>query len=111
MEARAITRYIRISPTKVRRVAAQIRGKPIDEAQAVLRFLPHKAARILEKTLKSAVANAENNLELARGDLVVTRAYVDAGPSTRRLAPRARGRLDVAARRSSHVTVVVGEKA
>ncbi len=110
MEAKAIARYIRISPTKVRRVAQQIRGKPVGEAQALLRFMPHKAARVLEKTLKSAVANAENNLDLARGDLIVTGAFVDKGPTTRRLAPRARGRLDIVARRSSHVTVVVGEK-
>jgi len=111
METKAIAKYIRISPTKVRRVVEQIRGKPVAEAQALLRFMPHKAARVLEKALKSAVANAENNLDLARDDLIVARAYVDAGPSTRRLAPRARGRLDVMTRRSSHVTVVVGEKA
>lgn len=110
MEVKAVARYVRISPLKVRRVAEQIRGRPVDEAKALLRFMPHRAARVLEKVLKSAVANAENNLDLARDDLIVTRAYVDAGPSMRRLAPRARGRLDVVTRRSSHVTVVVGER-
>lgn len=110
MEVKAVARYVRISPLKVRRVAEQIRGRPVDEAQAMLRFMPHRAARVLEKVLKSAVANAVNNLDLARDDLVVTRTYVDAGPSMRRLAPRARGRLDVVTRRSSHVTVVVGER-
>jgi len=110
MEVKAVARYVRISPLKVRRVAEQIRGRPVDEAQALLRFMPHQAARVLEKVLKSAVANAENNLDLARDDLIVTRAYVDAGPSMRRLAPRARGRVDVVTRRSSHVTVVVGER-
>ncbi len=110
MEAKAVARYIRISPLKVRRVAEQIRGRPVDEAQALLRVMPHQAARVLEKVLQSAVANAENNLDLARDDLIVARAYVDAGPSMRRLAPRARGRLDVVTRRSSHVTVVVGER-
>ncbi|MDR7465258.1 MAG: 50S ribosomal protein L22 [Armatimonadota bacterium] len=110
MEVKAVARYVRISPLKVRRVAEQIRGRPVDEAQALLRFMPHRAARVLEKVLKSAVANAQNNLDLARNDLIVTRAYVDAGPSMRRLAPRARGRVDVVTRRSSHVTVVVGEK-
>jgi large subunit ribosomal protein L22 len=110
VETKAIAKYVRISPRKVRRITSQIRGRPVDEAQAILRFLPHEAARVVAKTLKSAVANAENNLELARGDLVVTRAYVDAGPSQRRLSPRARGRLDVLKKRSSHVTVVVGER-
>jgi len=95
MEVKAVARYVRISPLKVRRVAEQIRGRPVDEAQALLRFMPHQAARVLEKVLKSAVANAENNLDLARDELIVTRAYVDAGPSMRRLAPRARGRVDV----------------
>jgi len=110
METKAVTKYAHIAPTKVRRLARQIQGRPVEEAQALLRFQPHAAARVLAKTLRSAVANAENNLTLARGDLVVTRAYVDRGPSQKRLSPRARGRLDVLARRSSHVTVVVGEK-
>lgn len=111
MEAKATARYVRISPLKARRVAREIRGRPVAEAQAVLKFLPHRAARVLEKTLKSAVANAENNLELNREQLIVTRAYVDKGPSTRRVQPRARGRMDSLVKRSSHVTVVVGEKA
>jgi large subunit ribosomal protein L22 len=111
METKATARYVRISPTKVRRVAEQIRGRPVAEAQAVLKFLPHRAARVLERTLKSAVANAENNLDLSRQDLIVTRAYVDSGPSMKRLMPRARGRMDVLVKRSSHVTIVVGEKA
>lgn len=111
MEAKATARYVRISPLKARRVAREIRGRPVTEAQAVLKFLPHRAARVLEKTLKSAVANAENNLELNREHLIVTRAYVDKGPSTRRVQPRARGRMDSLVKRSSHVTVVVGEKA
>lgn len=111
MEAQATARYVRISPLKARRVAREIRGRPVAEAQAVLKFLPHRAARVLEKTLKSAVANAENNLELNREHLIVTRAYVDKGPSTRKAQPRARGRMDMLVKRTSHVTVVVGEKA
>lgn len=110
MEAKAVTRYVRMAPRKVRRVTAQIRGRPVEEARAILQFLPHAAARVVAKTLRSAVANAENNLELARGDLIVTRAYVDVGPSQKRLSPRARGRLDVLKKRSSHVTVIVGER-
>ncbi len=111
METKAVAKYIRMSPTKARRIAQQLRGRPVDEARDFLRFMPHRGARVLEKVLKSAVANAENNLALSREDLIVTRAYVDRGPSTKRLSPRARGRLDVVTRRGSHVTVVVGEKA
>lgn len=109
MEAKAIARYIRLSPRKVQRVVKIIRGRPVKEAQALLRFTPSRAARVVEKVLNSAVANAENNQDLNRDSLVVARAYVDGGPSTKRVQARARGRADVVTRRSSHVTVVVGE--
>jgi len=110
MEARSVAKYVRLSPLKVRRVIRLIRGRPVAEAQALLRFTPSRAARVVEKVLKSAVANAENNLELERDSLIVARAFVDEGPSTKRVQPRARGRADIVARRSSHVTVVVGER-
>lgn len=109
MEAKAVARYIRLSPLKVQRVVKIIRGRPVKEAQALLRFTPSRAARVVEKVLNSAVANAENNQDLNRDSLVVARAYVDRGPSTKRVQARARGRADVITRRSSHVTVVVGE--
>jgi large subunit ribosomal protein L22 len=107
MDARAVGRYVRISPRKVRPVVALIRGRPVDEALAVLRFSPHRAARAVAKVVKSAAANAENNLELARETLRVAQAYVDSGPSIRRMQARARGRADVIKKRSSHITVVV----
>lgn len=110
MEARAVAKYIRLSPLKVQRVAQMIRGRDVREAQAMLKFTPTRAARVLEKVLNSAVANAENNLELDRDELVVSRAYVDKGPSMKRVTPRARGRADVLTKRSSHVTVVVAER-
>ncbi|MDQ7829463.1 MAG: 50S ribosomal protein L22 [Armatimonadota bacterium] len=110
MGVRATARYVRISPRKVQRVAALIRGLPVREAEARLQVLPQRAARVLAKVLRSAVANAEHNAELARDDLVVTRAYADTGPSLKRLMPRARGRADVIVRRSSHVTVEVDER-
>lgn len=110
MEARAIARYVKLSPLKVQRIAQMIRGRNVREAQAMLKFTPARAARVLEKVLNSAVANAENNLELDRDDLVVARAYADKGPSMKRVQPRARGRADVIIRRSSHVTVVVAER-
>ncbi len=109
MEAKAVAKYVRLSPRKVQRLAQMIRGHPVNEAQALLRFVPTPAARVVEKALKSAVANAENNLELDRGTLVVARAYVDEGPSMKRVQPRARGRADVITRRSSHITVVVAD--
>jgi large subunit ribosomal protein L22 len=110
MEARAVAKYVKMSPLKVRRVAQMIRGQRVSEAQAMLKFTPSRAARVLEKVLKSAVANAENNLELDRDELVVARAYVDKGPSMKRMQPRARGRADILTKRSSHVTVIVADR-
>lgn len=110
MEAKAIAKYIRVSPFKLQRVAQAIRGRPVREAEAILAYMPSRTAQVVAKALKSAVANAENNLEMDRNDLVVARAYVDKGPSVKRLQPRARGRADVIARRSSHVTVIVAER-
>lgn len=110
MEAKAVARYVRVSPFKVQRVTELIRGRPVREAAAMLRYMPSRTAQVVAKVLKSAVANAETNLELDRADLVVARAFVDRGPSAKRLQPRARGRADVITRRSSHVTVIVAEK-
>jgi large subunit ribosomal protein L22 len=110
MEAKAVGRYIRIAPRKVRTVTALIMGKPVDEALAVLQFTPNRAARAIAKVLASATANAEHNLELGRDTLRVRRAYVDSGPSQRRMHARARGRADVIKKRSSHITVIVADE-
>jgi large subunit ribosomal protein L22 len=110
MEAKAVGRYIRIAPRKVRTVTALIMGKPVDEALAVLQFTPNRAARAVAKVLASATANAEHNLELGRDALRVRRAYVDSGPSQRRMHARARGRADVIKKRSSHITVIVADE-
>jgi large subunit ribosomal protein L22 len=107
MDVKAVARYVRISPRKVRPVMALIKGKGIDEALAVLRFSPNRASQAVAKVVKSAAANAENNLELARDTLRVAQAYVDSGPSTKRMQARARGRADVIKKRSSHITIVV----
>jgi large subunit ribosomal protein L22 len=109
MEARAEAKYLPLAPLKVQRLVRMIRGRPVGDAEALLRFTPSRAARAVAKVLKSAVANAQNNLELDRATLVVARAYVDAGPSTKRVHARARGRADLVTRRTSHVTVVVAE--
>ena len=110
MEAKAIARHVRISPRKVRPIVSMIAGKSVDDALATLQFTPNRAARAVAKVLKSAAANAEHNLELAHDTLHVSRAYVDSGPSTRRLQARARGRADVIKKRSSHITVIVAER-
>ncbi len=110
MEAKAVARYVSISPLKVRRALAGLRGMPVAEAEARLRFARDAASKAVAKVLKSAAANAENNYELDAEELIVTRAYADRAPVSKRLVPRARGRADVAVKRTSHITVVVGER-
>ncbi len=110
MEAKAIARYMSISPLKVRRALAALRGLPVREAEARLRAAPDMASRAVVKVLKSAVANAESNHEMDAEDLIVVRTYADRAPVTKRVTPRARGRADVITKRSSHITVVVGER-
>uniref|UniRef100_A0A7C1JBR0 Large ribosomal subunit protein uL22 n=1 Tax=Ammonifex degensii TaxID=42838 RepID=A0A7C1JBR0_9THEO len=109
-EARATARYLRVSPRKARQVVDLIRGKRVGEALSILRFVPRKAARMVEKVVRSAVANAEHNYDLVADELFIVRAYVDQGPSLKRYRPRAYGRANIIRRRTSHVTVVVGER-
>ena len=110
MEAKAIAKYVRMSPRKARLVANLIKGKDIQEAEAILRYTPNKAAKVIQKVLLSATANAENNLELDKSNLVVKSAIIDQGPSIKRIKPRAQGRADRMVQRTSHVTVVVAER-
>ncbi len=110
MEARAVARYVRISPYKARLVVDLIRGKPVDEALNILRFTPKKAARLVRKVLESAIANAEHNYQMDPDRLYVKRAYVDEGPRLKRLWPRAFGRASRILKRTSHITIVVEEK-
>jgi len=110
MQAKAIAKYIRISPRKARQVIDLIRGKDVGEAFAILKFTPHKATESVNKVLKSAVANAEHNYEMNADKLFVKEAYVDAGPTLKRIMPRAMGRADLIRKRTSHITVVVSEK-
>lgn len=110
VEVRAVARHIRMSPQKVRLVLNTIRGKPVNEALAILRFLPHKATVPIAKVVKSASANAENNFNLDPDELVVVRAFADEGRTLKRYRPRARGRANQILKRSSHVTVVVSER-
>ena len=110
MQTKAVAKYIRISPRKVRQVVNLIRGKKVSEALAILQFTPKGSTEPVTKVLKSAVANAEHNLELSSDDLFVTEVFVDQGPTLKRIKPRAMGRADMIAKRTSHITVVVGDK-
>jgi len=110
METKATAKYVRISPRKVRQVVDLIRGKKVDEALAILKFTPKGSTDPVSKVLNSAVANAEHNLELSPDDLYVTKVYVDQGPTLKRIMPRAMGRADRIRKRTSHITVVVGDK-
>jgi len=114
MEARATVRYVRITPRKANQILAMIRGKDVEEAQNLLHFMPKNGAKIAEKLLKSAVANAVNNTDAAEkvkvGELVVTRAIVGAGPTMKRFLPRAQGRATPLLKRTSHITIAVGTR-
>ena len=107
MGTRAQARFVRVTPRKARRVVDLIRGLPADEAQAVLRFAPQSASEPVGKVLASAIANAEHNDKLDRENLVVGRAWVDEGPTLKRIRPRGFGRAFRVTKRTSHITVVV----
>jgi large subunit ribosomal protein L22 len=110
IEVRAIQRHTRMSPQKVRLVLDVVRGKPAQEALAILKFLPQRAARPVAAAVRSAMANAENNFNMDPDDLVITRCAADEGRTLKRWRPRARGRVNQILKRSSHITVVVAEK-
>lgn len=110
MEAKAVAKFIRVSPRKARQVIDLIRGKDVRDAYAILKFTPNKGAELIEKVLKSAVANAEHNYEMNIDSLVVSSCHVDQGPTLKRFKPRAMGRADVMRKRTSHITVAVSEK-
>ena len=110
MEAKAIAKYVRIAPRKVRIVIDLIRGKNVVEALAVLKNTPKVASDVIYKVLKSAIANAENNYDMNSDALFVSAAFVDQGPTMKRVHPRSRGKAFKILKRSSHVTVVVKER-
>mgnify|MGYP003409046887 FL=1 len=109
MEARAQARYVRVTPMKARRVIDLIRGMNAADAQAVLRFAPQAASEPIGKVLDSAIANATNNHAMDARGLVVSEAYVDEGPTMKRIRPRAQGRAYRVRKRSSHITVSVSD--
>ena len=109
MEARAQARYVRVTPMKARRVIDLIRGMQAGDAQDVLRFAPQAASEPVGKVLASAIANATNNHGMQARDLVIAQAFVDEGPTLKRIRPRAQGRAFRVGKRTSHITVVVSD--
>lgn len=110
MEAKAQARYVRVTPQKARRIINQIRGMATSDAQALLHFAPQAVSEPIGKVLGSAVANATNNFNMNPDTLFVTEAFVDEGPTLKRFRPRAQGRAFEILKRTSHITVVVGDE-
>jgi large subunit ribosomal protein L22 len=109
MEAKAVGKYIRISPQKARLVADVVRGMGVDQAITTLRFMPKKGAGIIKKVLESAVANATQDDQADVDNLYVKKIIIDGGPSLKRISPRAQGRATGIIKRTSHITVVLDE--
>ena len=110
MQAKAIARYVRTSPRKARIVVDQIRGKSVIQAREILAFTNRGAAEAVEKTLNSAVANAEYKGHVNANQLVIKECYVDEGPTLKRIRPRAKGSASRIRKRTSHITIVVSTR-
>ena len=109
-EVRATAKYVRMAPRKVRMVVDTIRNKDVDKALEVLSFSTRAAAEPVSKVLRSAIANAENNNDLRSNNLYVKYAYVDEGPTLKRIRPRAKGSASRINKRTSHITIVVAPR-
>lgn len=107
---RAVAKYVRVSPRKVQIVIDLIRGKQVDDALAILMYTPKSAAPVVEKLLASAIANAENNLEMSRENLYVAEVYANQGPTLKRYWARSHGRADLIKKHTSHITIVLDQK-
>ncbi len=107
MEVKSKAKWVKIAPRKLGRVVELVRGKLALSALQMLRFMPQKGARILEKAIKSAVANAKANFKMAEEGLIISEAYVNKAVTTKRFSPRARGRMFPIQTRTSHLTVTV----
>ncbi|MBB5351131.1 large subunit ribosomal protein L22 [Haloferula luteola] len=109
MEVKSTSKFVRVSPKKARDVAREIQGLPVSAALDILAFTPKKAAFLINKTLKTAVADAENNFSLNADDLVVKEAVIGAGPVLKRFQPRARGSAGAILKRTSHIFITLSE--
>jgi large subunit ribosomal protein L22 len=110
MEARAVARYIRMSPSKVRRTIRVIKGMPVKEARAMLDLMPHRAAHAIRRVMDSAAANAENNHDMEPDELWVKDAQVDAGPTLKRWRFASGGRVGMIRKRISHISVILSDE-
>ena len=109
MEAKAVAKYVRMSPIKLKPIADLVRGKDLNEALNILKFTPGKGSEIVEKVVQSAAANAENNFDMNVDNLYVSSCFVDEGPTMKRIHPRSRGQAFKILKRTSHITVAVEE--
>lgn len=109
MQAKAVAKTVRIAPRKVRLVLDLIRGKEVGEAMSILQLTNKRASPVVDKLIKSAVANAEHNYDMDVDHLIVSEAYADEGPTLKRFRPRAQGRATKINKRTSHVTIIVAE--
>lgn len=110
MEAKAVSRFVRVSPRKARIVIDLIRGKSVMDAREILKFTNRGIAETVEKTLNSAVANAEHNHHVRAESLVVKTAFADEGPTLKRIRPRAKGSASRIRKRTSHITIIVATR-
>jgi len=110
MEAKAVARYVRMSPSKLKPVADLVRGKNLQEALTILKFTPGKGAELVEKVVQSAKANAENNFDLDPEKLYVAEIYANQGPTMKRWRAGAQGRAGAILKRSSHIGVTLKER-
>lgn len=110
MEVRAISKYVRISPQKVRKMIGAVKGKNVEAGLVILKFMPQKAAGIVEKVVRSALANANQNSDIDVDSLVIRNITADQGPTLKRFRARARGRGTRILKRTSHITVILAEE-
>ena len=110
MDVRAVLKYVRISPQKVRSIVGAIKGKPVEDGLSLLKFMPQKAAKIVEKIVRSAVANADQQTEIDVDSLVIRNIVADQGPTLKRFRARARGRGTRILKRTAHITVILSEQ-
>ncbi|MDD5987829.1 MAG: 50S ribosomal protein L22 [Eubacteriales bacterium] len=110
MEAKAVAKYVRMSPIKLKPVTDLVRGKDLNEALTILKFTPGKGAELVEKVVRSAAANAENNFEMDPENLYVAEIYANQGPTMKRWRAGSQGRASIILKRSSHIGVTLKEK-
>lgn len=111
MEAKAIAKYVRMSPSKLKPVTDLVRGKDLNEALTILKFTPRRGAELVEKVVQSAAANAENNFDMNPDELYVAEVYANQGPTMKRFRAGAQGRASMILKRTSHIGVTLKEKA